>query len=145
MVIWGWLTLAVLAVTGAIGAYTDISQRIIPNHLLLVAGFVLLTFSVLGGRVVAALVGAAVLVVIALISVAVGGFGMGDLKYLGVVGLGLGPVAGLLALFLAALAAVVWRLPLALRKGAKATFAFGPFIAVGSVMAPLIVLAVAGR
>jgi prepilin signal peptidase PulO-like enzyme (type II secretory pathway) len=140
-----WLTLAVLTLTGAVAIYTDLTRRIIPNCLLAASGFVLLMLAIMGGRVVAALVGAAVLVVIALISVAVGGFGMGDLKYLGVVGLGLGPVAGLLALFLAALAAVVWRLPLALRKGAKATFAFGPFIAVGSVMAPLIVLAVAGR
>jgi prepilin signal peptidase PulO-like enzyme (type II secretory pathway) len=140
-----WLTLAVLTLTGAVATYTDLTRRIIPNCLLAASGFVLLMLAIMGGRVVAALVGAAVLVVIALISVAVGGFGMGDLKYLGVVGLGLGPVAGLLALFLAALAAVVWRLPLALRKGAKATFAFGPFIAVGSVMAPLIVLAVAGR
>ena len=140
-----WLTLAVLTLTGAVATYTDLTRRIIPNRLLAVSGFLLLMLAIVGGRVVAALIGAAVLALVAMISVAVGGCGMGDLKYLGVVGLGLGPVAGLLALFLAALAAVVWRLPLALGKGAKATFAFGPFIAVGSVMAPLIVLAVAGR
>ena len=139
-----WLTLVVLVATGVIAAHTDLTRRIIPNRLLAAAGFLLLMFAILDGRVPFALFGAAMLAGIALIGVAAGGLGMGDLKYLAVVGLGLGPVAGLLALFLAAFAAVICNLPLALRKGRRATFPFGPFIALGSVLATL-PLAVFGR
>lgn len=139
-----WPTLVVLAATGAVATRTDLNQRIIPNRLLMASGFVLLMLAVLDNRVPPSLLGAAALTGIALLGVASGGLGMGDLKYLAVIGLGLGPVAGLLALFLAALAAAVYHLPLAVRKGPKATFAFGPFIALGSVLAPLL-LAVFGR
>lgn len=132
------MTLTVLAATGAVATRSDLSQRIIPNCLLLTSGVVLLVLSIIAGDVPASLLGAAVLSVVASLGVASGGLGMGDLKYLAVVGLGLGPVVGLFALFIAALAAAAWHLPLVLRKGPRVTFPFGPFIALGSVLAPLI-------
>ena len=128
---------AVLLVVGIVATVADLQHMVIPNWLLAPAAVVLTATAAISGHLWLSLLGAAALSIVAMLGAAMGGLGMGDLKYLAVVGLGLGPLVGTIALFLAVLGAVAWHLPSALRHGVSVRFPFGPFIAFGSVLAPL--------
>lgn len=138
---WTLLVLWLLAISATA---IDMEQRIIPNRLLLAGGLLLLPTLLPGGGTayVAAGEGAVLLFLISLLIAIVGrgGFGLGDVKYLAVVGLALGPLNGLLALFLSIVLGGVYAtfLLVSRRAGRRDTIAFGPFIALASVVAPLI-------
>jgi len=128
-----WLGLA----AGAI----DVGRRVIPNRLLL-AGLALglLALWPIGlAAYVQGAVGAALLLALGIVVAWVGrgGFGMGDVKYLALAGGLLGWQRGLAALFIAVLGGglyAAWLL-LTRRASGKDAFAFGPFIALGTVLA----------
>ncbi len=131
-----WLGLAVAAV--------DMRRRIIPNRLLLAAAALgLLALLPLGGAAyLAGALGALLLLTIGLLIAWIGrgGFGLGDVKYLGVVGLMLGWQRGLATLFLAVLVGGLYAAGLLLTRRAtgRDAFAFGPFIALASVAVVLL-------
>jgi len=129
---------AVLLVVGIVATATDLQHLVIPNWLLAPAAVALAVAAVILGHLWISLLGAVALTIVAMLGVATGGMGMGDLKYLAVVGLGLGPLVGGAALLVAVFSTVVWHLPAAFRHGPKVRFPFGPFIAFGSVLAPLL-------
>ena len=126
-----WLGLAAAAI--------DLRRRVIPNRLLLAAFlFGLPALLPLGpSAYVTGLAGAALLLAVGFVVAWVGrgGFGLGDVKYLGVVGFLLGWQRGLTALFLEVLAGGLYAAWLLLTRRAtgRDAFAFGPFIALGSV------------
>ncbi len=129
---------------GITAAAVDLRRRVIPNRLLLAAVVLgLLTLLPLGaGAYVTGLLGATILLGIGLLIAWIGrgGFGLGDVKYLGVVGLLLGWQRGLGTLFLAVLCGGLYAAGLLLTRRAtgKDAFAFGPFIALGSVVVMLL-------
>ena len=137
-----WLGLAAAAV--------DMRRRIIPNRLLLAAAaLALLALLPLGGAAyLAGLLGAVLMLGIGFLIAWLGrgGFGLGDVKYLGVAGLMLGWQRGLLTLFLAVLCGGLYAAGLLLTRRAtgRDAFAFGPFIALASVVVVLLGAA-AGR
>lgn len=130
----------------AIGATVmDLRERRIPNHLLLFGAVLLLLDSALGGFLVSSVVGGAVLGALGIALALVGGLGksgglgMGDVKYLAVIGLGLGVQGGLMAFVVAALAGGAVALALMLLRRVRATDAipYAPFLALGSLVALL--------
>jgi prepilin signal peptidase PulO-like enzyme (type II secretory pathway) len=127
----------------AVITVTDLRRRVIPNRVLLVAvavGLPLLASAdpgALPGRLTAALVAGGAFLALALVRP--GGFGMGDVKLIAVMGLFLGDaVVG--AVLVALLAGSLLGLALIARHGpaaAKSTIPFGPFLALGALLALL--------
>ncbi len=126
-----WLAIASTAI--------DMRLRIIPNRLLAGAALLgLLAMIPLGaGAFAQGALGTVVLFAVAALLAVVGrgGFGFGDVKYLAVVGLLLGLDAGIVSLLAAVLLGGLYAAMLLAtrRAGRKDTFAFAPFIAIGSV------------
>jgi prepilin signal peptidase PulO-like enzyme (type II secretory pathway) len=127
----------------AVITITDLRRRVIPNRVLLGAvalGLPLLAVTDLGalpGRLLAALLGGGAF--LALVLLRPDGFGMGDVKLIAVMGLFLGD-AVLGAILFALLAGSLVGLCLIARHGraaAKSTIPFGPFLALGAVLALL--------
>ncbi|MEW6524794.1 MAG: prepilin peptidase [Bacillota bacterium] len=131
-----WFLSVLIVATGI-----DLEHQIIPNELVLAGliGGVVLTAvfapAAWGQRVVGALAGHLSLLLVYVLSR--GGMGMGDVKLAAVLGFFLGWPLVLLAIFsgfvLGALAGT-WLLATR-RKGRKDTLPFGPFLAVGAVVA----------
>ena len=126
---------------GISAAAIDLAHRLIPNRLLIAAAaLALLALAPSGGSAyLDGLIGGLGLLAVGL-AIAVlgrGGFGMGDVKYLGVVGLLLGWRSGLLALCLAVVLGGLYAAGLLATRRARRSdaIAFGPFIAVGSLIA----------
>jgi leader peptidase (prepilin peptidase) / N-methyltransferase len=127
----------------AAAAITDLRSRLIPNGLLamgVAVGLPLLALadpSSLPGRFVAMGVAGGAFLAVALIRP--DGFGMGDVKLIATMGLFLGgPV--LPAILIALCAGSLFGVGLLVRDGrgaAKATFPFGPFLALGGLLALL--------
>jgi prepilin signal peptidase PulO-like enzyme (type II secretory pathway) len=140
----GFPMLLILWLLALSASAIDLSHRVIPNRLL--AGGAALVLVWLSPEGISGYLssgeGALLLFVIGLVIALVGrgGFGLGDVKYLAVVGLALGPTQGMLALFLAIVLGGLYAVGLIVmrRAGRNDTFAFGPFIAAASVAAPLI-------
>ncbi len=145
---------SLLALMPAI-AVIDIQHRIIPNRIvypaLIAFPAYLLVANVLGADVdLARMAGGfflygGMLLVVALIS---GGMGMGDVKLAALIGLVLGSL-GLRHVGVAAGAAIVLGglgglLALALGKGRKAKIPFGPYLAVGAVVAAFLTEPISG-
>src|SRR5262245_32627590 len=130
----------VLVVIAAI----DLERRIIPNRIVLPAGAVVLAGNVIidTSQAWEFVIAAAVALVFAvLISLATrGGVGMGDAKLCFLLGAGLGwNILG--ALLLASIGAFVAAVTILVRRGAgarKETFALGPFLAAGGILALLL-------
>ncbi len=125
-------------------ALIDLDHRIIPNRLTAPAAVVAI---VLGTaldpsgepeRLIAGVAAAGFLLVAALIKP--GGMGMGDVKLAGVLGLFLGApvaVALMVGLVTGTVAGAVIMARLGVKAGRKAAVPFGPFLAVGGVVAVL--------
>jgi Flp pilus assembly protein protease CpaA len=125
----------------AVVTVTDLRERLIPNRVLGAAvalGLPLITVSDPGAlteRLVAALVAGGFFLTLALARP--GGFGLGDVKLIAAMGLFLGP-AVLTAVLVALLTGTLWGAALFIRHGraaAKLTLLFGPFLALGSLLA----------
>jgi prepilin signal peptidase PulO-like enzyme (type II secretory pathway) len=122
-------------------AAIDLERRIIPNRIVLPAGAVVLAGNVLADTsstweyVISATVALAVASLISLASR--GGLGMGDAKLCFLLGAGLGwNVIG--ALLFASIGAFIAAVTILVRRGVgarKETFAFGPFLAAGGILA----------
>ena len=125
----------------AVVTVTDLRERRIPNRVLIAAvalGLPLLAVSgpgTLPGRLVAALTAGAVFLLAVLVRP--GGFGIGDVKLIATMGLFLGgAVVG--AVLVALLAGSLAGAALFARHGtaaAKLTIPFGPFLALGGLVA----------
>lgn len=131
----------------AIGAtIVDLRERRVPNRLLLVGAVLLLLDAALGGFLVSSAIGGAVLGVfgglLALVGSLgrLGGLGMGDVKYLAVIGLGLGLSKGVEAFVVAAVVGGGVALALMLSRRARASdmMPYAPFLALGSLVALLL-------
>jgi leader peptidase (prepilin peptidase)/N-methyltransferase len=127
----------VLAVIAAI----DLERRVIPNRIVLPAGIVVLLGNALRDPDAAweyAVAAVAALIIAALLSVVTrGGLGMGDAKLCFLLGAGLGwNVLG--AVVIASVGAFVAAVVILARRGLgarKETIAFGPFLALGGIVA----------
>ena len=123
-------------------ATIDLATRRIPNMLTLAAaiGAIVLRLAFERGELVEILVAGVVCfaVLLLLAIVARGGFGMGDVKLAGVLGLLLGrEVAG--ALLLGTICGAVAALVAARRAGSlKATLAYGPYLCLGAAIVILV-------
>jgi prepilin signal peptidase PulO-like enzyme (type II secretory pathway) len=134
----------VFVVMLAVVTVTDLRERLIPNRVLIAAlatGLPLLALAdpgALPGRLGAALAGGGVSLVIALARP--GAFGLGDVKLIATIGLFLGePVVD--AILVALLGGALLGLVLFARHGraaAKLTIPFGPFLALGGLLALLV-------
>jgi leader peptidase (prepilin peptidase)/N-methyltransferase len=133
----------VFALMLAVVTVTDLRERRIPNWALGAAvalGLPLLAIvdpGALPARSAAALVAGGVFLALALGRP--GGFGLGDVKLIGTMGLFLGP-AVITAVLLALLAGTLHGLLLFIRHGsaaAKLTLPFAPFLALGALCASL--------
>ncbi len=126
-----------------VATVVDIRLRIIPNRLLLGAfGLGLVALWPVGAQAyLLGLSGAVLLLAIGFLIAWIGrgGFGFGDVKYLGTVGFLLGWQRGLAALLLAVVCGGLYAAGLLLTHKAtgRDAFAFGPFIAFGSVLVVL--------
>jgi leader peptidase (prepilin peptidase)/N-methyltransferase len=134
----------------AAATVVDLRERRIPNALTGPAALAALALGLAldpGGeveRVAAALLGGGVLLVLALVQPA--GMGMGDVKLTGVIGLCVGQWV-LLALIVGSLGGVLLGAGLAVRRGVRAAgrtqIAFGPFLALGGLVAAVAQVAAA--
>jgi leader peptidase (prepilin peptidase)/N-methyltransferase len=127
-----------LAVLGLIGSAL---AQFSPVDAVPLVGFGGLLASPLLASIVGAVVSAGVALSIALAYSAVrkaDGFGMGDVKLLGAIGIFLGPY-GLMTLFFGSLAGAIAGVIVAARNGGSVTakYPFGPFLAAGAVVATL--------
>ena len=131
----------------AVGATVmDLRERRVPNRLLLFGAVLLLLDAALGGFIVSSVVGGAVLGALGVALALVGGLGkggglgMGDVKYLAVIGIALGVQGGLMAFVVAALTGGVVALALMLLRRVRATDAipYAPYLALGSLVALLL-------
>jgi prepilin signal peptidase PulO-like enzyme (type II secretory pathway) len=127
----------------AVVTVTDLRSRLIPNRVLATAvalGLPLLAAAdpdALPGRLAVALAAGGAFLAIALARP--GGLGMGDVKLIATMGIFLGP-AVLGAVIVALLAGSLFGLALFVRHGtaaAKLTIPFGPFLALGGLVALL--------
>jgi prepilin signal peptidase PulO-like enzyme (type II secretory pathway) len=129
----------VLVVLAAI----DLERRVIPNNIVLPAGAVVLVGNVLADTsrsrefVIASAVALAVAALVSLVTR--GGVGMGDAKLCFLLGAGLGwnIIGAVVFASVGAFVAAAWIL---VRRGLaarKETFPFGPFLAVGGILALL--------
>ncbi len=129
---------------GLVASAVDLHRRAIPNRLLLAAALLALIALAPSGLAayLAGLYGLIALLGLGLLIAWLGrgGFGLGDVKYLGVLGLALGWRRGLATLLLAVLLGGFYALGLLVTRRATArdAFAFGPFIALGSVVVALL-------
>ena len=131
-------TLGALLALGIVASWFDLRTHVLPDRLTLGALAVFLLLAGWQGRpgaaVLGALLPAALLLLIALL--AGGGLGGGDVKYLAAIGAALGPLEGCLALLVAAAIGVLqgfWQ-----RRRGRAAYPFGPALAAGSILAPLL-------
>lgn len=128
-----------LLLLGIAASAIDVAHGIIPDRLLLIGALLAFGWRLFGGTLLPGVLGAALLTAIALVIALVGRgmFGLGDLKYLAVVGLALGPAEGGLAFFLAVMTGGIYAVALLVLRRAtrRDAIAFGPFIALGSVAA----------
>jgi leader peptidase (prepilin peptidase)/N-methyltransferase len=121
---------------------SDIAERRIPNRLTATGAIVLMLVQAVvpGGALLPALLWGAMLAVSLgmLALLAPDGFGMGDAKLAGVLGLALGPDA-IFAVILACLATGVFGIAVAVRSGLLAartrTVPFAPYLAAGAAVA----------
>ena len=132
---------ACLAATLATITLTDLEHRVIPNKVLIVAALVAVGLLVAGDRdalaehAIAAAIAFAVMFLIAIVYPR--GMGMGDVKLAGVMGLYLGKAVAP-ALLIGFAAGALFGLALIASRGAEArkqTVPFGPFLALGAVVA----------
>lgn len=136
--------LLLLLYVGIAATAIDLEHRIIPNRLLLAGAAAVAAAELLSGPnlLLPGVEGGALLFVLALVLAIAGrgGFGFGDVKYLALVGFALGPVIGLFALFTAVLLGGLYAASLLVRRraGRRDTIAFGPFIAIASLLAPVL-------
>ncbi|MCL6596500.1 MAG: prepilin peptidase [Firmicutes bacterium] len=129
-----------LWLVGIAASAIDLKVRRIPNVLLAAAAAILAAVLAVGGMrgYLAAVEGAALLSAFGLLVAVVGrgGMGMGDVKYLTLVGAALGPRGGLVALYATMLTGGLYAIALLAtgraRKGMR--IAFAPFIAAGSMV-----------
>jgi prepilin peptidase CpaA len=163
------VVLAAVAAASGTAAVIDLRTGRIPNPLtasVAVAGFGLAAFGLTGQSMAGALVGAALGFALMLPGHLVGGTGAGDVKLLAALGTWLGPAGVLMAFLYSAIAGGVLAVAhavnrgrlgttlsrtarlVAAREGAKdeidrsaasSRFAFGPALAVGAVLAALLV------
>lgn len=133
------LTIAQLAIVGAtLGAATatDLAEHRIPNRLVLPAALACAALSVAVGINSSALIGLGmVLVILILALIAPKTYGMGDVKLMLVIALGLNrsaPSALILGLFLAAFGGVLVR---AFQGRQRRFVPLAPFLALGSLLA----------
>jgi len=129
-------------------AFIDLRHRIIPNSIILFGSVVALSFDLLGWGIpivdglLGLLVGGGSLLLVALFSLLVlkkEGMGGGDIKLMGMIGLFLGLKLTLLSLLLSIYIAGLISLILLLSKRKKAgdSIPYGPFIAIGTLIATL--------
>lgn len=129
----------VLLISGAYIIYKDLKERIIPNNVILI----LLVFGVLItvldydnvlSHLLGFLVSGGIFLIIAVVTRA---FGMGDVKYMFVVGLILGLLVSMYAImFSFAIGGIVNGILLVSKKVKKTDYvAFGPYLVVGSLLA----------
>ncbi|MGC8487873.1 MAG: prepilin peptidase [Clostridia bacterium] len=136
----GGLLACVAGWAALMGAAADVVDRVIPHRWVGLLGLVGLVRMAAGaapwlpGLILAAVVGAFFLVLYILLH---GGIGLGDVKLAAAMGLGLGWPLGLDALIYGLLAGGVWGAALLVsrRAGARDTIAFGPFLALGVLVA----------
>jgi leader peptidase (prepilin peptidase) / N-methyltransferase len=127
----------VLVVLAAI----DLEQRIIPNRIVVPAGVVVLLGNIAAEPhrwkewISAAVV--SMLVALAVSLATRGGFGMGDVKLAFLLGAGLGwdVVGAVIVAMLATFAVAVWILARRGLNARKETIPFGPFLALGALVA----------
>lgn len=132
------LTAAALIVIGALASWWDLRRRIIPDTLLLLGGAFFFALSVATGRVLPDLLGLVLVATIALAAACIGGgLGGGDVKYLMLTGLALGPVGGLWAALLSGSLGVVAHIGLRLAGRDREGVPLAPAIAIASVVAAL--------
>lgn len=124
----------------AIVTVTDLRERLIPNRVLgaaAVLGLPLLAAADLGalpGRLAAGCISGGAFLALALARP--GGFGLGDVKLIAMIGLFLGPEV-LAAVLIALLSGTLYGAALFVRHGraaAKLTLPFGPFLTLGSLL-----------
>ena len=133
------LPLSVLMISAAI---IDIKTRKIPNYIIIaglaigiavnvIRAFVYCDFSIIISCLAGALAGGLPLIAVSLASH--GGMGMGDVKFMAMIGSFLGPRCAIEALIVAILAGGVYGVILLIlkKKNLKSAFAFGPFLAFG--------------
>jgi len=120
-------------------AVIDARTRQIPNAAIGVGACLAFGWALGTHTLVAGLVGAIGLAAIGAIGYVFRGFGAGDVKYLAVLGLWLGPWRGGLALGCAAAGGAMWGLINWLLIGERpTTMAFGPWLAVGTILAAMV-------
>ncbi|AEJ40340.1 hypothetical protein TPY_2172 [Sulfobacillus acidophilus TPY] len=134
------LTLLVLVALWSLPiAVIDARTRQIPNGAIGLGGIVALAWAIGTQTLTAHLLGAAALAAIGLVGYLTGGFGAGDVKYLMVLGLWFGFWRGGLALGCAAAGGALWGLTTWLVTGDRpTTMAFGPWLAVGTILAAMV-------
>lgn len=124
-----------------IAGVIDYRHQILPNKITIPGIVIGLILAALGwtvpllSSITGAVVGGTTLLIIALISK--GGMGLGDVKFLALIGAFLGPPFTFVAIFLASLAgAVIGTIYLIItRQGRKTPIPFGPFLALGGLIA----------
>lgn len=136
------LELSWLALVSLTAACADLRFRRIPNALTLVAlaGTALLAVAGAGGHPFWPLAGGTLLFLLGVVLARVGGLGMGDAKWLSVLGLGLGPVGALAVLCGASLVAALAGTARTIvgHGGWHDRYAFAPFLAGALVAAALL-------
>lgn len=132
---------ALLATSLLIVSFIDLAHKIIPDVITLpgiIAGLLaslLVTPIGLGSAALGVMLGGGLFFLVAVLSR--GGMGGGDIKLIAMIGAFLGWQAVLLTIFLGALSGAVVGLALILlqKKGRKDPLPFGPFLALGAVLA----------
>ena len=120
-------------------AFIDLDHQLIPNVLTLPMMVIGLLFRIWQGEIIAGilggLIGGGLLLIITLLYPK--GMGMGDVKFLAMIGVFLGWEKALFTLFSGSLLGVLVILPLMLLKkiDRKTAFPFGPFLVVGALIA----------
>ena len=117
--------------------WTDWTRWVIPNRLLAIAAIGFLWWRFFGHGIWVGLAGGILLGGIGLLGSVLSrdSLGMGDVKYLAVLGLALGPSIGLMCLMLASTAGVLFATARSVVKRVplNRAFPFGPFLAAASV------------
>ena len=131
-------TLGLLFLVGALATTWDLRTRTLPDWLTLGALLAFLALAALQGNVLWGALGAVLpsglLLLVALL--AGGGLGGGDVKYLAAIGAALGPRGGFVALLAASAIGALQGVVTAFRG--KDAYPFGPALAAGSLVAPLL-------
>lgn len=131
-----WIVAASLGALGLAVGWHDVRTHRIPNAWLIAAAMWFGVVALFGHHLGGSLLGAVLVMGVTLaVRLATQGVGLGDVKYLGVIGLALGPWGALFALGVASGAAALGR-PLAVlarRSTLAAREPWGPWLALGSV------------